>query len=85
MISVRKSSTLQSAQHPSTKSGLTPEDRNMNTSHLNRHPALVPHDKLVSLRELSYLHRRDSAGSDISYNVVRLKKGEGSSSVAQRL
>ncbi|XP_046718415.1 uncharacterized protein LOC124394318 [Silurus meridionalis] len=80
-------STLQSTLHSPAKSHLTSQNRDtLNTRRLGEYPTTVAHDKLVSLRELSYLHRREfkiqggqigDHGSDISYNNVCRQIEEG--------
>jgi len=73
-------STLPSTPHPPEKTQTIAQSRDMqSTKHLSEHSTPVTHDKMVSLRELSYLHRREfkiqggqigDQGSDISYNNV---------------
>lgn len=73
--------TLQSAPHSPVRS-----QHISNTNHQKEHSTPMTHDKMVSLRELSYLHRREfkiqggqigDQGSDITYNNVCRQIEEG--------
>lgn len=73
--------TLQSTHPSSSKS-----QYKSNNNHPDEHPTSITHDKMVSLRELSYLHRREfkilggqigDQGSDITYNNVCRQIEEG--------
>ncbi len=79
--------TPQSVSQSSVKIGLTPQGSNVtDTRGLSENLTPLTHDKLLSLRELSYLHRRElkiqggqigDQGSDLSYNSVCRQIGDG--------
>lgn len=79
--------TPQSAPQASAKIGLTSQSSNVaGTRGLSENSTLLTHDKLLSLRELSYLHHRElkiqggqigDQGSDLSYNSVCRQMEDG--------
>lgn len=79
--------TPQSVPQSSVKIGCTTQSSNVaGTRGLSKHSTPLTHDKLLSLRELSYLHRRElkiqggqigDQGSDLSYNSVCRQMEDG--------
>jgi len=87
IIQCKHTPTTQSVPQSSVKIGLTSPSSNVaGTRGLSENSTPLTHDKLLSLRQLSYLHRREfkiqggqigDQGSDLSYNSVCRQMEDG--------